>query len=176
MAGVMDGAAGRLHHATQRQVLEHPAEAARWVALDVREVDEERGILDASAHHPIGDVLEWVRVPVKVVFVQPARREDREANRFGGVAAFRGVARGPVEVHDEGPAAAVLDGLHNPAHEHRVQGRIADVATQVHLDGDTLTPDPVADVQAVHDPVQLEGQCLVGVQTSLARGSVIHDA
>ena len=56
--GVVHGAARLAGHAAQRQVLESRPKAAARVTLDVRQVDQEGGVLDQSGDLPVLDVLE----------------------------------------------------------------------------------------------------------------------
>ena len=101
-----------------------------------------------AAEQPLRDVLEWARVHVEVLLVQPAGRKDRAAQRFGRVAALWRRRRQTSSDRRRRVAAPVLDRLDDPPHEDRVDSRVADVAAQMHLDGDGLALDPIADVPA----------------------------
>ena len=138
------------------------------MSLDVRKIDQEGRILNHPGHFPLLDVLEGTLVSVKILLVRAGGREDRAADRLHRIAALFCADCIPVDVGDKGLSAAFFDRLDDLADEDRMHHRVTDVVAGVHLDGDRLILDPLAEMQPFDDQVELGRQAFLGFQTSLA--------
>ena len=80
--GIMHRAARLADHAAQGQILEGRAEAARGMALGVRQIDQERGVLDHTGHFPVLNVLVRSMMRVEIFLVQSGSGDNGAADRF----------------------------------------------------------------------------------------------
>ena len=153
----------------QSQIFERRAKSAAGMPLDVGKIDHEARILDQSGDLPLLDAFIRPLMLIEIFFIGTRGGIHGTADHLRSIPALFSALGIPVQIHHNGLAASILDGLYHAPYEHWMDGRVGHVVAGMHFDDNRLLVDPVAQVKLIKDQIEFGRQGLFGFEPRLAR-------